>query len=1168
MQLTVVSVAAQSLSALVQCYDELTERYGGDLFRMSAFYVAQQLPQGKQDEICRAVQEADTALIDLMGASLELIDAVGHALDSCRGNRIVIGYGCREKTRLGRFSMGAGMASKDDPGPDSQGAAGKMAGMRRMAKGMRKILPLPILRDMDNLFLLGDYWQSGTPEDIRSMLYLLLREYHGFRQLPKPVPPTLQNGIFLCDPGSQRTYASLQEYWTDFPPDGGKPTVAFLFYGHNYPNRFFPVIEQVQSAVLPFANILPIGFSNQLDRDMEGLQSLMREGQVRLVLNFMSFRLGAGPMGGDAQLGIRILQECGVPMLCPFFISKQNKTVWDQNQEGISPGDFLISMMLPELDGGIETVPLGVVGEVSHDRRFDLDLTDIIPLDGAVERLVSRMKRWLRLQELSNQEKKVALLCYDYPPGESRFLSAAFLDTLASLDSLLTALRRAGYQVPELSREELVKQLCPEEHANSGRYHWSGNGLLYAPDELAYSRELEAAWGTAPGEIMTEQGQYRIPGIQIGNVFIGVQPARTGASWEGDAHYHDQDLPPHHQYIAYYQWIREVFRADVVVHVGTHGTLEFLPGKANGLTCRCWADRLLEDLPNLYLYYCGNASEAMTAKRRSNAVLISYAPPVFQESGLYGGLTALDSLLTELREAERQAPERMAGLRERLERDAVALDLPTEPEALERELYRTRTSLIPRGLHIFGTGYSQTEAEEYAERVRRQDKSWETSDLIHRTMQTEELSGLLRALEGRYILASPMGDVFRNPGIFPTGRNGYAFDPRFVPSPAAYTRGAEIAKATLERYQREHGAPPEKLAVVLWGLETTRTQGETVGQLLYYLGVRMTWRGTSFLSRLEIIPAAELGRRRLDVTITICGFFRDLFPNLLEDLDRVLRELDELGESPEQSAFAAHTEEIYQSLLAEGRSSKEARELARARIFGPSGGEYGTSLTNLVKSGQWETPEELGSVFTGELGFLYSGQRQGERIPGLLQRHLSQVELLTQVRSDQEYEVTDLDHYYEFFGGLARAVENARGTCAEQYIVDTTGELPLADTLAESAARGIRTRLLNPAWIDGMLAHPFHGGQKIADRFENVLGLAATARAVSSVSFDSLYSVYVADPELCRRMRENNRYAYMELLEKLLESNRRGFWRASEQQLDELTRAYLETEGTVEDALT
>ena len=179
------------------------------------------------------------------------------------------------------------------------------------------------------------------------MLYLLLREYHGFRQLPKPVPPTLQNGIFLCDPGSQRTYASLQEYWTgDFPPDGGKPTVAFLFYGHNYPNRFFPVIEQVQSAVLPFANILPIGFSNQLDRDMEGLQSLMREGQVRLVLNFMSFRLGAGPMGGDAQLGIRILQECGVPMLCPFFISKQNKTVWDQNQEGISPGDFLISMML------------------------------------------------------------------------------------------------------------------------------------------------------------------------------------------------------------------------------------------------------------------------------------------------------------------------------------------------------------------------------------------------------------------------------------------------------------------------------------------------------------------------------------------------------------------------------------------------------------------------------------------------------------------------------------------------------------------------------------------------------------------------------------------------------------------------------------------------------
>lgn len=1168
MRLTVVSVAAQSLTALVQCYEELTAQYGSELLDLKAFYVAQCLPPGKQEAIGQAVLEADTALIDLMGAPQELIEAVGEALDGCKGNRIVIGYGCREKTRLGRFSMGTGMRSKEDPGPNTQGAAGKMSGMRRMAQGMRKVLPLPILRDMDNLFLAGDYWQSGTLEDIRSLLYLLLREYDGRRQMPKPAAPTLKTGIFLCDPKSQQTYETLPGYWNAFPPTEGKPTVAFLFYGHNYPNCFFPVIEEARQAFLPFANVLPIGFSNQLDRDMERLRTLMREGHVRLAVNFMSFRLGAGPMGGNAQLGVRILEECNAPMLSPFFISKRTKEAWERDQEGVVPGEFLISMMLPELDGGIETVPLGAVGNVTHDSRFDLDLTEIVPLEGAVSRLAARAERWLRLQRLPNREKRVALLCYDYPPGEAHLLSAAFLDTLASLSNILSALHEAGYDVPETTPEELEKLLCQSGQANSGRFcAGQGSGQRYAPEALEYGQELETAWGRAPGQVMTDGNGYRIPGVCLGNVFIGIQPARTGAPWDGDNHYHDQDLPPHHQYVAYYQWLREAFRADAVVHVGTHGTLEFLPGKTNGLTCRCWADRLLGDLPNLYLYYCGNASEGMTAKRRSNAVLLSYAPPVFCESGFYGSLAELDSLLTEYREAERQAPERAAGLLERLQNAVAALELPQELEALERELYRSRTALIPKGLHVFGAGYSEAEAKDYADRISKQDSSREAAAITRQVMEAEELPGLLQALDGGYVPAGPMGDVFRNPEILPTGRNGYAFDPRFVPSPAAYARGGEIAKATLERYQKEHGKPPEKLAVVLWGLETTRTQGETVGQLLYYLGVRMTWRGTSFLSRLEVIPTGELGRRRLDVTVTICGFFRDLFPNLLEDLDRVLRELDDLRETPEQSAFAAHTEQLYQALLAEGYGAKEARELARSRIFGPAGGEYGTSLTNLVKSGQWQEPEELGSIFTGELGYLYGGQRQGERVPGLLQRHLAQVELLTQVRSDPEYEVTDLDHYYEFFGGLSQAVENVRGVRAEQYIVDTTGPKPMADTLAESAARGIRTRLLNPVWIDGMLVHSFHGGQKIAARFENVLGLAATAEVISGASFDRLHSTYVADPDLRRRMQKNNRYAYLELLEKLLESSRRGFWEATDQQLDELTRAYLETEGAVEDVM-
>lgn len=1074
MQVTVITVAAESLRTLQEWARDFAVSYPEHELILRSYFVSNEHLNLDEETLRRDIRKADLAFIDLMGLSEDKINFIGDALNDCKGNIVVIGYGCRDKARLGKFSMGGNMRSKKDPGPNGHGAIKIMSKMRHMATRMAKILPLPIFKDMTNVFTIGDYWQSGLPQDIASMMHLLLRNYYGWTDLPRPGPAHLNTGIFLCDPHDRTAFPNVESYWAVYPKDPDKPTVAFLFYAHTYPNNLFPVILQAIHGFSSWANVLPIGFSNQLDKDMAKLRELLLETRPALVVNFMSFRLGAGPMGGNAQAGVDLLKELDVPYLNPFFISKQNVEQYNSSSKGASPGDFLISVMLPELDGGIDTYPVAAVG-TQDESRLEV-------LEGRLERLSGQAQKLLNLQTKPNREKKVAIICYNYPPGEENLFHAAFLDSLASLSNILHTLKEDGYLTEDM-----------------------------APDELERTFTGEAK------------------GIVLGNVFLGIQPYRS------PEHYHDTELPPDDDYIAFYRYLREEFQADALLHVGTHGTLEFMPGKETGLTNSCWPDRLIGDIPNFYFYYCGNASEGMIAKRRSYAVLLTYAAPNFVQGGLYGPLAELDDALAEYTETKQQAPERAASVWETLSKKAEALGLPTEAQALERELYRSKTSLIPDGLHIIGKDHP------------------------------EELTGLLHALNGRYISPGLMGDVHKEPDIYPTGRNGYAFDPRFVPSESAYLRGQEIGKAAMERYYLDHGVYPKHTAMVLWGLESAKTHGESLGELMYYLGLRMTWKGTSSLSRIAVIPTEELDRPRVDVTVTICGFFRDLFPQLLRDFNRALRELDALQETPEQSAFAARTAALYKELREDGASEERARVLARSRFFGPKDGEYGTSMTDVINAGDWQDECELGSIFTAELGYVYSETMEGEYVPGLISRQLSDVELISQVRSDADYEITDLDHYYEFAGGLQRAAKSAGSTDVESLILDTSGEAVYADTFAESAARGVRTRILNPKWIDGQLAHPFHGGQQIATRFENLVGLAATAECIPSEIFSQVDETYVSDPEMRQRMRDNNRYAYLSAMERLMEAERRGYWDATPEQLAELREVYLETEGEMED---
>ncbi len=364
-----------------------------------------------------------------------------------------------------------------------------------------------------------------------------------------------------------------------------------------------------------------------------------------------------------------------------------------------------------------------------------------------------------------------------------------------------------------------------------------------------------------------------------------------------------------------------------------------------------------------------------------------------------------------------------------------------------------------------------------------------------------------------------------------------------------------------------HGTYPRSTALILWGFETAKTQGETVGQVLRYLGLEVVREKSAWSPRIAVIPLERLGRPRIDVVVNICGFFRDLFPNVMELLDRAFQQVAALDEPPAMNYMRSNTQALFKELSSKMEDTEHAGTMAAGRIFGPPAGEYGTSVNALVEARNWTDESQLAGAYLQSMNHLYAGAVRAQKLDELFRRQLAAVEVVSQVRSSHDYEITDLDHYYEYFGGLAKAVETCSGKKPELLFSDTTREVILTEDVAAAIRRGVRTRLLNPKWIEGLLEHDYHGAQHIADRVENVLGLAATTNRVDNWIWSGIAARYVFDREMRRKMEENNRWAAAELMRRLLEASQRGYWEADENELAELQQAYLEVEGAIEEQL-
>lgn len=918
---------------------------------------------------------------------------------------------------------------------------------------------------------------------------------------------------------------------------------------------------------------------------------------------------------------------------------------WLADERGLSPMHIAMNVAMAELDSATE--PL-VYGGPSRDAGV------AIPVPAMTERFAERVVRRIALKRKANADKKVALVLFNYPPNLGNIGTAAYLDVFESTYQLLTKMRAAGYRVNLPASADELRQMIVE-----GKGDPASAPLLHGTDASVgaflaiedYRRlfpdyvDIEPFWGQVPGELLNDGKRFQILGRRLGNIFVGVQPT-FGYERDPMRMLMAKDAAPHHGFAAFYTWIDRVFGADAVVHMGTHGALEFMPGKQAGIGPHCWPARLIAGMPNIYYYCMNNPSEATIAKRRGSATLVSYLVPPVQQAGLYKGLRVLKDNIDLYR--QRPNDELLEDIQLQAEKlgIAVADTRLTNPESyiasLSHELLQVEQRLIPIGLHVLGrtpsveelvdtlalvsafqrpesgaptlpervaSGLGYTYADLGAglsrdpqaqdryrqvdatckEAIRRLvvrahrdaplqsdaylkgsanitpgslDAIWHLlGDLQTKMSLDHETSGLLNALAGGYIPPSPGNDVVRNPAVVPTGRNIHGLDPFRIPSAAAQVSGARVVGDLLARLTQEQGALPETVALILWGTDNIKTEGEGVAQALALLGARVITDELGKVADVVLIPLKELGRPRIDIVATVSGIFRDLMAMQSQLIDKAVR-LAAAADEP------THLNYVRRHVLAQTAELGISVDEAASRVFSNAPGSYGANVNNMVESGSWEDDAQIGDIFMARKGFAMDKRGEWQAARPILEQALGTVQATFQNVDSVEVGISDVDHYYEYLGGVTKSVEKLRGSRPPVMLAEVEAFSGPGGGRVRSLEQMVRlesrAKLLNPKWFEGMLAHGYEGVREIEVRVSNTYGWSATSNAVEGWVYQGVAETYLLDEAMRERLAKLNPHAAAGVARRLLEANSRGFWDADEQTLEQLREIYADLEDRLE----
>ncbi|MEU6516406.1 cobaltochelatase subunit CobN [Streptomyces sp. NPDC046978] len=1064
----------------------------------------------------------------------------------------------------------------------------------------------------------------------------------------------------------------------------GRPTVGVLFYRAHELSGNTAFVDTLCDAIEERgANALPV-YCGSLRGADPALYAMLSKADtlVATVLAAGGTHASHASAGGEEESwDVGALADLDVPVLQGLCLTS-SRSAWDASDAALTPMDAAMQVAIPEFDGRLVTVPF------SFKEQGPDDVPVYVADPERSARVAGIAVRHALLKHKPNAEKRLALVFTAYPTKHSRVGNAVGLDTPASAVRVLDALRDAGYGLTEYPAggDELIHRLI---EAGGHDVEWlTEEQLASAParvplaDYRAWFDTLDPelrnamveAWGEPPGGLYVDGDDIVLASLRFGNVVVLIQPPR-GFGENPIAIYHDPDMPPSHHYMAAYRWLENTFRADAIVHMGKHGTMEWLPGKGLGLSRGCAPDAVLGDLPLIYPFIVNDPGEGTQAKRRGHATVVDHLVPPMARADTYGDLAKLEQLLDEYALVSDLDPTKAPAVRAQiwtlvkaaeLHHDLHVDDQPDDDAFdafvmhIDGYLCEIKDVQIRDGLHILGGGpvgeprvnlvlavlrsaqvwggqanaipglraslaehfglvekellaepgapvkvpaeltdlvegpaRSAADAVDLLEQLCRrtaegmEERAWDAAAvpaLVRDVLGTElpaavavlefactqvvprlarttdEIGHILKALDGGYVPAGPSGSPTRGlVNVLPTGRNFYSVDPKAIPSRLSWEVGQSLADSLVARYLSDTGAYPQSVGLTVWGTSAMRTQGDDIAEILALLGCRPVWDDASRrVTGFAIVPLAELGRPRIDVTVRISGFFRDAFPHVVGLIDDAVRAVAELDEPAEQNFVRAHADE--------DTAAHGDRRRATARIFGSKPGAYGAGLLPLIDARNWRSDADLAEVYAVWGGYAYGRGLDGRAARGDMETAFRRIAVAAKNVDTREHDLVDADDYFQYHGGMVAMVRHLTGASPEAYVGDSAvPDQVKTRTLGEETHRVFRARVVNPRWMAAMRRHGYKGAFEMAATVDYLFGYDATAGVVDDWMYEKLSAEYVFDAENQDFMKKSNPWALRGITERLLEAAERGLWAEPDADtLERLRATYLELEGDLE----
>ncbi len=1308
MKAVYVVLEPQYQSALTQAAVSLNAQDGPIGIELCGYLIEELRDELNYADFQKDIAETDVfigSLIFIEDLAQKVVDAVSPHRDRLKA--AVVFPSMPEVMRLnklGSFSMAqlgqsksaiAGFMKKRK----EAGGAGFQDAMLKLLNTLPtvlKYLPVEKAQDARSFMLSFQYWLGGTPDNLRNFLLMLADKYvfPASESDDRPdlavADPEVFPDLGIWHPLAPQMFEDLKEYlnWTASRPDLNEkarkgPVIGLVLQrSHIVTGDDAHYVATIQELEFRGARVIPI-FCGGLDFSKpvnaffyDPLNS--DQALVDSIVSLTGFALVGGPARQDHPKAVESLKKLNRPYMVALPLVFQTTQEWEKSDLGLHPVQVALQIAIPELDGAIEPIVLSGRDDATGKAHT---------LQDRVDAIAERAIRWSSLRLKPRAEKKLAITVFSFPPDKGNVGTAAYLNVFDSIHRVLQEMKAKGYDVQDMPRDAkaLMETVINDPEALQGSPELSIAHRMSVEEYerlTPYSERLEENWGKPPGNLNSDGQNLLIYGRHFGNIFVGVQPT---FGYEGDPMrlLYSRSASPHHGFAAYYTYLEKVWGADAVLHFGTHGSLEFMPGKQMGMSETCYPDSLIGALPNLYYYAANNPSEATIAKRRGYASTISYLTPPAENAGLYKGLKELGELVgsyQQLRESGRgvqivNAIVETARLCN-LDKDVTlpdddSSDLTLEDRdaivgAIYRQLMEIESRLLPCGLHTIGKPPTAEEAiatlvsiaalEREEEGLRslpgllaesigrkiediyrgnddgvledvelnrtitevsraavgsmvrsltggdgrvnmRENFGW-LLDLISRfgfklpspwfracsaggfssidntaldTLFTYlrfclqqicadmEMESLLRALDGEYVLPGPGGDPIRNPGVLPSGKNIHALDPQAIPTRAAVAAAKVVVDKLIERQRAEQGDWPETIACVLWGTDNIKTYGESLAQILWFIGVRPVPDSLGRVNKLELIPLEELGRPRIDVVVNCSGVFRDLFINQMALIDQGVKMAAESDEAFEQNFVRKHALE---------QAEKEGTTLrdAACRVFSNASGSYSSNVNLAVENSSWEEEGELQEMYLSRKTFAFNADNPGEmdQKRDVFESVMKTADVTFQNLDSAEISLTDVSHYFD--SDPTKLIQGLRddGKTPTSYIADTTTANAQVRSLSETIRLDSRTKLLNPKWYEGMLDSGYEGVREVAKRLNFTLGWSATSGSVDNFVYEEANETFINDPEMRKRLLELNPHSFRRIVGTLLEVNGRGYWETSNENIQQLQELYQEVEDRIE----